>query len=314
MGKYIVRRLITMIIMIFVISLIIYVALNNTGVDPVGMLLGIDNYTAEAAAELRAKYGLDQPLLIRFFKWWGQILHGEFGYSITKGYSIKTGLIDKWPATLEITLLALIFSTIIGIFIGMLSAFWQNSIIDYIGRGLAVLGNSMPEYFFALILVQIFSVKLGWLPMSGRITVGADSRIPNLILPVIALTIPMCGNLMRYTRNTMLDVANQEYVKLARSKGIPEWKVYTKHIFRNSVRPVITVLLFRLTMLIGGSVACEMVFCWPGVGQVLTSSITASDYPTVMIYTLAMAVLMLSISFAIDIIGAFLDPRVRLEK
>ena len=119
---------------------------------------------------------------------------------------------------------------------------------------------------------------------------------------------------MRYTRNTMLDVANQEYVKLARSKGIPEWKVYVKHIFRNSMRPVITILLFRLTILVGGSVAVETVFAWPGVGIVLTNAITASDYSVVMFYTLFMAIMMLSISFLIDLLGAVLDPRVRLGK
>ena len=123
----------------------------------------------------------------------------------------------------------------------------------------------------------------------------------------------MCGNLMRYTRKTMLDVANQDYVKLARSKGIPEWKVYLKHVFRNSMRPIVTVLLFRLTMLVGGSVAIETIFSWPGVGVVLTAAITSSDYPVVMLYVLIMAVMMLTISFLVDFFNALLDPRVRLE-
>lgn len=127
------------------------------------------------------------------------------------------------------------------------------------------------------------------------------------------MTVPMCGNLMRYTRNTMLDAANQEYVKTARSKGLPEWKVYTKHIFRNSLRPIVTVLLFRLTLLVGGSVAIETIFSWPGVGPVLTASVTACDYPVVMVSTLMTAVLMLVISFLIDLSTALLDPRVRLE-
>ena len=313
MLKYIVRRIITIIIMIFVISFIIFVALKNTGVDPVGQMLGVDHYTEEAAAEIREKLGLNDPIPVQFIRWWGNILKGDYGYSISLGYSIKDGVIAKWPATLEITLWALVISTVVGIGIGMLSAFWQNSIIDYLGRGLAVLGNSMPEYFFALILIQVFSIKMGLLPTAGRVPV-TGSRIPNLILPIAALSIPMCGNLMRYTRNTMLDVANQEYVKLARSKGIPEWKVYVKHIFRNSMRPVITILLFRLTILVGGSVAVETVFAWPGVGQVLTQAITASDYSVVMFYTLFMAILMLGISFLIDLLGAVLDPRVRLGK
>ena len=313
MAKYIVKRILTMIVMIFVISFVIFVALQNTGVDPVAQSLGVDNYSAETAAAIREKLGLNDPIIVQFFRWWGNIFKGDFGYSIANGYSIKDGVLAKWPATLEITLWALVISTIIGIGVGMLSAFWQNSIIDYLGRAIAVLGNSMPEYFFALVLIQIFSIKLGLLPSAGRIPVEG-SRVPNLILPIAALAIPLCGNLMRYTRNTMLDVANQEYVKLARSKGIPEWKVYFKHIFRNSMRPVITILLFRLTILVGGSVAVETVFAWPGVGIVLTQAITASDYPVVMFYTLFMAVMMLSISFLIDLLGAVIDPRVRLEK
>lgn len=313
MLKYTIKRIFTMIVMIFVISFVIFVALKNTGVDPVGQMLGVDNYSEEAAAAIREKLGLNDPIYIQFLRWWGNIFKGEYGSSIALGYSIKDGVIAKWPATLEITLWALLISTVIGIGIGMISAFWQNSIIDYIGRGLAVLGNSMPEYFFALVLIQIFSIKLGLLPSAGRIPVEG-SRIPNLILPIAALSIPLCGNLMRYTRNTMLDVANQEYVKLARSKGIPEWKVYVKHIFRNSMRPVITILLFRLTILVGGSVAVETVFAWPGVGIVLTNAITASDYQVVMFYTLFMAIMMLSISFLIDLLGAVLDPRVRLGK
>lgn len=314
MFKYTVKRLITMFIMIFVISFIIFYALQQTGVDPVAMMLGVDNYSAETAAKIRQELGLNDPIIVQFFRWWKNILQGDFGKSYQQGYIIRDVFAEKWPATIEITVLALIISTIVGILVGMFSAYRQNSVIDYLGRGIAVLGNSMPEYFFGLILIQIFSVKLGLLPSAGRVTAGASSRIPNLILPVAALAIPLCGNLMRYTRNTMLDVANQEYVKLARSKGIPEWKVYLKHIFRNSMRPVITILLFRLTILVGGSVAVESVFAWSGVGTVITKAVTASDYNVVMLYTLVLSVVMLAISFCIDLFGALLDPRVRLDK
>ena len=184
-----------MIVMIFVISFVIFVALQNTGVDPVAQALGVDNYSAETAAAMREKLGLNDPIIVQFFRWWGNIFKGDYGYSIANGYSIKDGVLAKWPATLEITLWALIISTIIGIGVGMLSAFWQNSIIDYLGRAIAVLGNSMPEYFFALVLIQIFSIKLGLLPSAGRIP-AVGSRIPNLILPIAALAIPLCGNLL----------------------------------------------------------------------------------------------------------------------
>ena len=316
MLKYLGRKLLTMVIMILVISFIIFFALNHTGVDPVLYTMDMDTYSKEAVELAHQKLGLDDPLVIRYFRWLGDILQGNFGKSIAKGYTIKDGVISKWPASLELSLSALILSTIIGITIGILSAFWQNGIIDYFGRFFAVLGNSMPSYFFALVLVQIFCVRLNILPSGGRIPVGAVTfwdRIPNLILPVLAMTIPMCGNLMRYTRNTMLDVANQEYVKTARSKGITEWKVYIRHIFRNSLRPIVTVLLFRLSMLIGGSVAIETIFGWPGMGTVLTAAVTSSDYPVVMANALVTAIMMLTISFLVDLFTALLDPRVRLE-
>ena len=316
MLKYFGKKLLLMIVMVFVISLAIYAALDSTGVDPVAAALGVDNYTDAAAAAMRIKLGLDKPLIVRYFRWWKSILSGDLGFSIAHNYAIKDGLIGKWPASLEIALIALILSTIIGILIGILSAYWQNSIIDYLGRFFSVLGNSMPAYFFALILIQLFAVRWGLLPIGGRVPVGARTfwdRVPNLILPVMALTIPMFGNLVRYTRNTMLDMANQEYVKLARSKGIPEWKVYTKHIFRNSMRPIVTVLLFRTTMLFSGSVAVETIFSWPGVGPVLTDAITANDYPVIMIYTLFLSIIILIISFLVDMFTALLDPRVRTE-
>ena len=316
MLKYIAKKAALTVGMILIVSFIIFVALNSTGVDPVLYTMDMTTYNAQMAQQIRESLGLDAPLMIRYFHWWNDMLHGNFGYSIAKKFSIRDGLISKWPASLELSVSAFVLSTVFGILLGMLTAFYQNGILDYVGRAFAVFGNSMPEYFFALILIQIFSVQLGWLPSGGRFPVGAAgflNRLPNMILPITAMTVPMCGNLMRYTRNTMLDVANQEYVKTARSKGLPEWKVYTKHIFRNSLRPIVTVLLFRLTLLIGGSVAIETIFSWPGVGPVLTASVTACDYPVVMVSTLMTAVLMLVISFLIDLSTALLDPRVRLE-
>ncbi|MDW7656551.1 MAG: ABC transporter permease [Bacillota bacterium] len=316
MLKYLGRKIFLLVVMVMLISFIIFFALNNTGVDPVLFTMSMDTYDPDVAEALRESLGLNDPLIIRYFRWWGNMLQGDFGYSIARGFAIRSGLLAKWPASLELALSALVLSTILGIGIGMLSAFKQNSIIDYIGRGFAVLGNSMPAYFFALILIQIFSVRLGLLPSTGRIPVGATNffdRLPHLILPVLALAIPMTGNLMRYTRNTMLDVANQEYIKTARSKGISEVEVYVKHIFRNSMRPVVTVLLFRLGILVGGSVAVETIFGWPGIGVVLTSSITASDYSVVMMSAFLTAVMMLSVSFLVDLSTALLDPRVRFE-
>lgn len=316
MIKYFVKKLCLMICMMLIISFVIFVALNSTGVDPVSFTVDINSYDSAKIEIVREELGLNDPLVIRYFRWLNDILHGNLGYSIAKGYSVSEVIIGRWPASLELTIGALIISTILGIGIGMISAYRQNGIIDYLGRGLAVLGNSMPSYFFALILIQIFSVKLNWFPTGGRIPIGAVTfwdRLPNLVLPILAMAIPMTGNLARYTRNTMLDVANQEYVKTARMKGVSEIGIYFRHIFRNGMRPVVTVLLYRLDMLIGGSVAVETVFAWSGCANVLTSALTSSDYPVVMVYTLMLSAIMLIISLLVDLFTAILDPRVRFN-
>lgn len=315
MLKFIAKKLLQMIPMLLLISFIIFGALQLTGVDPVSYLASPDMAgSAENLELLRERLGLNDPLIVRYFHWIGDILKGDFGYSIANGGDIKTLLVNRLPATIELAAVALVLSAIIGITIGILSAIWQNSVIDYVGRFLSVLGQAIPQFFFGICLIQIFAIKLGWLPSSGRMSAGGGSmdRLEHFILPAVTMTISMCSVLMRYSRNNMLGVLNSDYIKTARCKGIPEWKVYVKHGFRNAVRPVLVILCFRLPMLIGGSVVIESVFAWPGIGSVITSSVIAGDYPVVMVTTLMVAAAILVASFLVDVLTALLDPRVRL--
>lgn len=315
MAKFILKKLLQMIPMLLLISFIIFGALQLTGVDPVSYLASPDMAgSAENLELLRDRLGLNDPFIVRYFRWVGDLLRGDFGYSIANGGSIKALLLARLPATIELAAVALVLSSIIGITIGILSAIWQNSIIDYVGRFVSVLGQAIPQFFFGICLIQIFSIKLGWLPSSGRMSVngGSMDRLEHFILPALTMTISMCSVLMRYSRNNMLGVLNSDYVKTARCKGIPEWKVYVKHAFRNAVRPVLVILCFRLPMLIGGSVVIESVFAWPGIGSVITSSVIAGDYPVVMVTTLMVAAAILTASFLVDVLTALLDPRVRL--
>lgn len=315
MLKFIGKKLLQMIPMLLFISFIIFGALQLTGVDPVSYLASPDMAgSAENLEMLRERLGLNDPFIVRYFNWITDILRGDFGYSIANGSSIKDLLVQRLPATMELALVALVLSSIIGITVGILSAIWQNSVIDYVGRFFSVLGQAIPQFFFGICLIQIFAIKLGWLPPSGRMSPGGDSmdRLQHFILPVLTMTLSMCSVLMRYSRNNMLGVLNSDYVKTARCKGIPEWKVYVKHAFRNAVRPVLVILCFRLPMLIGGSVVIESVFSWPGIGSVITSSVIAGDYPVVMVTTLLVAAAILIASFLVDVLTALLDPRVRL--
>ncbi len=318
MFKYIVKKILLMIPMLLVISFIVYMGLRATGVDPINFLVSPDVIAAnpENVEALRESLGLNDPLVIQYVHWLSNVLHGDLGYSLD-GSSIASTIAVRLPYTLELSGYALLFSAVIGIGIGIVSAVRQNGIVDYIGRFMAVVGQAVPQFLVGILLIEIFSIKLGIFPSANRVDPSASNAFADafmhLFLPVLTLTIGMVAVLMRYARNTMLDVLNQDYIKTARSKGIPEWKVYLKHGFRNAMEPVLVILMFRIPTLIGGSVVIETVFSYPGIGITMTNAITSGDYPVVLVTTLIIATVMLVCSFMVDVFNALLDPRVRLE-
>lgn len=315
--KYILKKLIFMIPMLVIISFLIFMALQFMPVDPVNYLLPPDAAQNEALREsLRETYGLNDPVIVQYGRWITNIMKGDFGYSITNGQQISTILAQKLPATLELAITALIISSVLGILLGILSAVNQNGVIDYIGRVIGVVGQSIPQFLFGIILIDIFALKLGKFPVGGRNLYGLvtfGDKLHNMFLPSLALSLGMIATVLRYTRNSMLDVMNKEYIKTARSKGVPEWKVYLKHAFRNSIGPIMVTILLRIPGLIGGSVVIESVFNWPGIGSTLMGAVTSGDYPIIMVITLLIATVMLVVSFMVDVLSAILDPRIRLD-
>ena len=318
MLKYFAKRLLIMIPMMLLISALVFFSMQLMPVDPISYMVSPDMAMDSANVEaLRESLGLNDPLIIRYLRWLGDILHGDFGYSIVDGSPISRIIALKLPATFELAIGALILSTILGVGLGIISAVRQNGIIDYISRVIGVIGISLPQFFFAIIILQIFSVKLGWFPLGGRTTYGAVTfwdRLPNLVLPMATMTLSMMAVLLRYTRNSMLDVMGKDYVKTARSTGIPEWQVYLIHVFRSSLGPVMVSICFHLPMLIGGSVVIESIFAWPGIGAVILSGVSTGDYPVVMMSTLMVAAVIMFASFLVDLLTALLDPRVRFDK
>lgn len=318
MLKYILKKLLMIIPMLLIISIIVYMGLRSTGVDPINFLVSPDVIAAnpENIEALRESLGLNDPLMIQYGRWLGNLLRGDLGYSLD-GTPILQIIQTRLPYTLELSVYAMLFSAIIGIGIGIISAIRQNGIIDYIGRVLAVLGQAVPQFLVGILLIWIFAIKLGIFPAANRVSPDATNAFMDafmhMFLPVVTLTIGMVAVLMRYARNTMLDVLNSDYIKTARSKGIPEWKVYMKHGFRNAMKPVLVILMFRIPTLIGGSVVIETVFSYPGIGITMTNAITSGDYPVVLVTTLLIAATMLICSFMVDVFNALLDPRVRLE-
>ena len=317
MLKFILKKILMMIPMLLIISLIVFLGLRATGIDPITYMVSMEvqAQSPELVEQLREDLGLNDPLLVQYVRWLGDLLRGDLGYNFD-GQSIPSIIAIRLPYTLELSGYALLFSSVIGIAIGIISAIRQNGVVDYIGRIFAVLGQAVPQFLVGIILLQIFAVRMGWFPTNGRISPDATNvfmdAFLHLFLPVVTLTIGMVAVLMRYARNTMLDVLNSDYIKTARSKGIPEWKVYLKHGFRNAMKPVLIIIMFRIPGLIGGSVVIETVFSYPGIGLTMTNSIVSNDYPTVMIITLIIAAVMLICSFMVDVFNALLDPRVRL--
>ena len=317
MLKFILKRLAMMIPMLLVISLIVFVGLRSTGIDPITFMVPpeVQSQSPEIVDQLREELGLNDPLIVQYVRWLGDILHGDLGLT-NKGESVADIIATRLPYTLELSAYAMLFSAVIGIGIGIISAIRQNGIVDYIGRVLAVLGQAVPQFLVGIVLIWIFSIKLGIFPAANRVSPDATNAFVDafmhLFLPVLTLTIGMVAVLMRYARNTMLDVLNSDYIKTARSKGIPEWKVYMKHGFRNAMKPVLVILMYRIPALIGGSVVIESVFSYPGIGTTMVNAVTSMDYNLVLVITLIIAAVMLICSFMVDVFNALLDPRVRL--
>ena len=317
--QYILKRLLYMIPMLLVITFLIYLGLYLTPGDAVSYMFSPDqlaNLDPARLAELRALYGLDDPFIVQYFKWLGQILQGNFGYSITNGQPIADQLKQMFPATLELSLAALIISSVLGSVLGILSALKKGSIGDNVLTVAGMIGVSIPQFFFGMICILFFAINLGVLPIGGRTAPGIVTfagRLKYLILPASVLGISLTAGVMRYARSSMLDTMNKDYIKTARAKGLPEWRVNLIHGFRVALTPVVVLIGFRLPTLIGGSVVIETIFQWPGIGNAFKNAVTGQNYPMVMTIALFSVLAVLIASFLVDIFTAILDPRVKLD-
>lgn len=320
MVRYIIRKVVAMIPKMLIISLIIFFGLQLLPGDPITRTFSPEQLAmlTEAQIEnLREAAGLNDPLLVQYFSWLTRILSGDLGYSLITKSNIGQMLATRMPYTMELAGWSLLISSILGIAFGFIAAVKQNSLADYSLTGFSVLGISVPEFFFGIMFILLFSMKLGWLPSGGR-TSAEDtgtflSHARYLIMPVLCLGISFLASLTRYTRGCMLDVMNKDYIKTARSKGISEGAVYLKHGLRNALGPVMTLLIFQLPALVCGVVVIETVFNYPAVGTMLIQAINGADMPTVMITAMIISIVTLVASTLVDIVAAAMDPRIRLE-
>jgi peptide/nickel transport system permease protein len=302
--------------MALTISALIFFASRLSPIDPINAMVPPDMASDSANLEqLREELGLNDHIILQYFTWLKNIATGEFGYSLQSGQQISEILALRMPATLELVLSALVLSTLLALTLGLFAGAKKGGIADKLSRVLGVIGIEIPDFFIGLVLLNIFAFRVEWLPTGNRVAPGQVTlwdRLPNLILPVATLTIAMLAVLIRYTRNSVLDTLNRDFVKTARSKGVPEWRVLYSHVFRNSLGPVMVLLAFRLPLLVGGSILVETVFQWPGIGTTIIAAVTASDYPVIMVVSMIIAMVILIASFLVDVIKSILDPRVRL--
>ena len=317
--QYILKKLLMMIPMVLVITFLIYGGLELTPGDAVSYLIPPDqlaNVDPAKLEALREAYGLNDPFLVRYLRWLGELLQGNFGYSITSGVPIKDLLLQMFPATLELSLAALLISSVLGSILGVISALQKGSIGDNVLTAFGMIGISIPQFFFGMLCILLFALELGVLPVGGRMAPGETGlwdHFKYLIMPASVLGITLTTGVMRYSRSSMLDTMNKDYIKTARAKGLPEWRVNLVHGFRVALTPVVVLIGFRLPTLIGGSVVIETIFQWPGIGNAFKTAVTGQNYPMVMMIALFSVLAVLTASFLVDIFTAILDPRVRLE-
>lgn len=315
MSKYIIKRILIAIPVLIGITIIDYAIMCLAG-SPLEMLQG--PRVSEAAVEAKAiALGLDKPFYIQYFVWLGQLLQGNMGYSIKSFQSVSGMIGSHLGPTLLLMGVSLLTGLLIAIPAGIYSAVHQYSAGDYGLVTFSFLGSSIPGFFLSLLLVFVFTVKLGWLPSSGMSTLGTAGSFgdvaQHMVMPVTVLAISIAGRNIRYIRSAMLEILQQDYLRTARAKGIGRFLVINKHALRNAMVPIVTVIGMEIPVLFGGAVIVEQVFSWPGLGLMTMSAISGRDYPVIMGVCLLSAVVVLAANLITDILYALVDPAIQLD-
>jgi peptide/nickel transport system permease protein len=317
MGRYIIRRLITAIPTLIAISMVIFAILALAPGDPLSDLALNPSVPPEVRQRIREDMGLEDPIPVRYYKWAESLFTGEFGYSFRTRAPVIDLIKQRLPTTLYISGLAFLLSILVAIPIGVLSAVKQYSLFDNVATTLAFIGFSLPTFCTGLLLILLFTNKLGWLPSIYRSTIEADGfdgiwqKIKQAIMPVAVLGMFQAATLMRFVRASMLENIHQDYVRTARAKGLNERTVIGKHALRNALIPVVTIVALSLPGVITGAVITEQIFRIPGMGALLISSIQNNDTPVVMTITFLFSILVVFFNLVADVIYGVLDPRIK---
>lgn len=318
MGRYLLGRVLISIPVLLGITLVTYFIINLAPGDPVSALINPDQAAVlgpDFIEQQRERLGLNEPIPIRYGLWLKEVAQGNLGFSLADHQPIVDKITERlWP-TLKLMLTALIIALVVAIPVGVLSAVKQYSIIDYLATIFGFAAISIPSFFLSLAAIYVFALKLGWLPTAGMSTIGQPSTfldsLRHLILPAVVLGLAEAAPLIRYTRSSMLEVIQQDYVTVARAKGLRERAVIYGHALRNALIPLITVIALSLPRLLGGTVIVEAIFAWPGMGTLAITAVRGRDYPVIMAINLITAVMILLSNLLADVIYAVVDPRIK---
>ena len=314
--QYLIRRLLIAIPSLLGISVVLFTVLALAPGDPFGELASNPAIPPEVAASLRAKFGLDDPVWTRYVHWLVAMLQGDWGFSFASRINVDTLILQRLPTTLIVIGAAQILAIIVALPVGVLAGTRPYSIFDQIANTLAFIGFSLPTFFTGLLLILIFSVRLDWLPMVYRADLGSTgwtwfvAELKQSIMPVAVLGLFQGASLVRYVRSAVLDVVRLDYVTTARSKGIGERKVITRHVVRTALIPVVTLVALQMPVVFGGAIVTEQIFRVPGIGSLLISAMLSNDTPVVMAVTFVFACLVVLFNLIADILYGWLDPRI----
>lgn len=314
MGRYIIGRIVQSAVLLLFVSMLTFSLIRLAPGGPAVLLA--PEMTREELRRAEASLGLDQPIPVQYARWLSEVLRGNLGKSYGQGVSVVELMAIRLPPTLLLVLTGMLLTVILGVGIGVVSAVRRNTWVDHLSTGFAFFGMSVPVFWLALMLIILFAIQLKWLPSSGAYTIGAPpsawDRVSHLILPAIVLAVSNLAQIARYTRSSMLEVLNADFLRTARAKGLKESTVMVRHALRNTLIPVVTVVALGIPRLVGGVAITESVFAWPGMGQLAVDSAIQRDYPLVMGITLLVSAIVIVTNFLTDLSYVALDPRVKL--
>lgn len=309
MAKYIGKRFLQLLPILIGITLLTFILMNASSTDAIDIMEQNTGtaWTEEQKEAARIELGLDKPLPLQYLNWLGKVVQGDMGESYISRQPVFETFMSKLPATIYLTITSILLTVLISIPLGILAAVRQNRVLDYIIRFMSFIGNSLPNFFVALLLILVFSLKLGWLPV-----MGSNQGIKSVILPTLTLAIAMSSKYTRQVRATVLEELNKDYVAGARARGVRESRILYYNVLKSSMLTIVTLLALSIGSLLGGTAIVESIFMWDGVGKLAVDAILTRDYPIIQAYVIWMALIYVLVNLATDIIYHFLDPRIRL--